>query len=186
MTGARRRGACLLAVFGVLAAGCGGHAPARATSGAPRPDGRLVLVSGRDDHGLVATTRVPVYAGPGSRRRVGSVPDGTLARVSRIRGSWLHVATAEGPPVQGWVDDFFLRGVVHLVGAAPTCRATVDGRRVTAGLQVVVRGLRGREVLVQSASAPRLRGWADRDAVQELGPQGADCGADPPDSLHPD
>lgn len=184
MTSVRLRGACLLVLVGVLAAGCGGHAQGRGTSGAPRPDGRLVLVSGRDDHGLLATEQVPVYADPGSGRRVGSVRDGTLARVSRIRGSWLHVATAEGRPVQGWVDDFFLRGVVHLVGPVPTCRASLDGRRVTAGLQVVVRGVRGREVLVESASDPQLRGWAPRDAVQELGPQGADCAADPPDSAH--
>lgn len=165
---------------GVLVAGCGSSAHGHEQ----RPADRLVLVSGRDDHGLVAEKRVPVFAAPQSSDRAGLVADGTLARVTEVDGQWLHVATVEGPRVRGWVDDFYLRGVVHLVGPAPSCRATVGGRRVTAGLQVVVQRLSGSRVKVRSVTQPTLRGWADRDAVQELAPQGTDCGDHSPGSVH--
>lgn len=168
-------------LLGLSLTGCGGAASGDPS---PRPDGRLVLVSGRDDHGLVATERVPVYAGPASTRRSGTVRDGTLAHVAGTDGSWLHVVTAEGRPVEGWVDDFYLRGVVHLVGAAPSCRAEVGGRLVTAGLQVVVRDLRGGQVLVSGVADPSMRGWTARKDVQELAPQPPACGEDPPGSRH--
>ncbi len=177
----RGRTPALLLLLGLLVAGCGGAASGDRSA---RPDGRLVLVSGRDDHGLVARERVPVYAAAGSSHRVGTVADGTLAHVAGTDGSWLHLVTAEGRPVDGWVDDFFLRGVVHLVGPAPSCRARVDGRAVTAGLQVVVRALRGNRVLVSGVADPTMRGTAARSDVQELGPQPPGCGEDPPGSVH--
>jgi hypothetical protein len=169
-----------LLLLGLLA-GCGGAASGNDSS---RPDGRLVLVSGRDDHGLVARERVPVYGSATSSEQVGTVVDGTLAHVTETEGSWVHVVTAEGRPVDGWVDDFFLRGVVHLVGPAPSCRARVDRRPVTAGLQVVVRRLRAGQVLVTGVADPALRGWAARADVQELGPQPPGCGEDPPGAPH--
>lgn len=171
-----------LLLLGLSLTGCGGGgAPEQASAD---PDGRLVLVSGRDDHGLVASERVPVYDGPASDEQVGTVADGTLARVDAGDGSWLHVATAEGPSVEGWVDDFYLRGVVHLVGDAPSCRARIDGRRVVAGLQVVVEGLRDGQVLVSGAARPAVHGWVPRADVQELGPQPPGCGDGPPGSSH--
>lgn len=176
-----------LLLLGLSVTGCGGGGePAQSAQSSADPDGRLVLVSGRDDHGLVAHERVPVYDGPDSDRQVGTVADGTLARVDDADGSWLHVETAEGPSVQGWVDDFFLRGVVHLVGDGPTCRARVDGRPVVAGLQVVVDDLRDGRVLVSGVAGPAVHGWAPRSAVQELGPQPPGCGDDPPGSSHSD
>ena len=170
-----------LLLLGLSLTGCGGAEPKQSSAD---PDVRLVLVSGRDDHGLVASERVPVYGGPGSDEQVGTVAGGTLARVDAGDGSWLHVATAEGPSVEGWVDDFYLRGVVHLVGDAPSCRARIDGRRVVAGLQVVVEDLRGGRVLVSGVARPAVHGWAPRAAVQELGPQPPGCGDDPPGSSH--
>ncbi len=158
----------VMLLLGLSSTGCGGAATGDGTS---RPDGRLVLVSGRDDHGLVADEFVPVYAEAGSDAEVGTVPDGTLAHVSESDGSWLHVVSAEGTPVDGWVDDYHLRGVVHLVGPRPSCRAVVGGRPVTAGLQVVVRQLRGDRVLVSGVTDPTMRGWASLADVQELGPQ---------------
>lgn len=170
-----------LLLLGLVLTGCGGAASGDPSS---RPDGRLVLVSGRDDHGLVAHERVPVYAGPASDDEVGTVADGTLAHVTRTDGAWVHVVTAEGTPAEGWVDDFFLRGAVHLVGRAPSCEARVDGRPVTAGLQVVVRQVRGRKVLVSGVADPEFRGWAARSDVQELAPQPPGCGEDPPGARH--
>lgn len=170
------------ALLGLLVAvtGCGGAA---AGDGGPdeggRPDGRLVLVSGRDDHGLLAQQTLPVYAAPGSRDRVGRIKEGTLAHVREIDGTWLHLVTAEGEAVQGWIDDFHLRGTLHLVGPPPSCRASLAGRPVAAGLQVVVAEVRGARVLVSSATDPGVRGWVQRTAVQELPPRGADCDGEP-------
>lgn len=173
----------LVAVL-VLVAGCGGTTAAGDGTTSPRPDGRMVLVSGRDDHGQLVDEVVPVYAAAASDDRVGGIADGTLAHVTEIAGTWLHVVSAEGRPARGWVDDFHLRGTVHLVGPAPSCRASVSGRRVEAGLQAVVSRIRGGSVLV-SAVDGSSRGWVDRGAVQELGPQGRSCGASPPGSKHP-
>lgn len=178
----RGRAVPALAGLLVLVAGCGGSAAGDAGTRAG-PDGRLVLVSGRDDHGQVARAVVPVYAAPGSTDRVGGIADGTLAHVRKIDGTWLHVVSAEGSAVTGWVDDFHLRGTVHLVGPAPSCRATLGSRTVEAGLQVVVSQVRGARVLVSTEDGAR-RGWVVRDAVQELGPQGTACGEDPPGTMH--
>ncbi|HSE07941.1 MAG TPA: hypothetical protein VLB29_04705 [Nocardioidaceae bacterium] len=149
-----------------------------------RPDGRLVLVSGRDDHGERKLEAVSLYDTPAQDRVVGRVADGTLARVRHIDGQMLEVVTAEGEPVTGWVDDFYLRGALHLVGQAPSCRARLGGSLQEAGLQVVVMGVRNGEVLVQSAADAGLRGWAARDLVQELPPRGQDCSGEPAESKH--
>jgi hypothetical protein len=170
-----------VALLGSLVSGCGGSA---AGDEETRPDGRLVLVSGRDDHGQPAAETVAVYGEPAGTSPVGEIADGTLVHVSDVEGTWLRVSTAEGPAAEGWVDDYFLRGVVHLVGPAPSCRGQLGGREVDAGLQVVVSALRGGRVLVSSASDPGLRGWVVRDDVQELPPQGPACGAEPPGSPH--
>jgi hypothetical protein len=171
----------LVAVL-VLVAGCGGTAAGDGAASS-RPDGRMVLVSGRDDHGQLVDEVVPVYAAAASADRVGGIVDGTLAHVTEIDGTWLHVVSAEGRPADGWVDDFHLRGTVHLVGPAPSCRVSLSGRLVEAGLQAVVAQVRSRSVLV-SAVDGSARGWVDRGAVQELGPQGPSCGEDPPGSTH--
>jgi hypothetical protein len=179
----RRRALCAVPLLLLPLAGCGGAASG---DDRPRPDGRLVLVSGRDDHGFEVAARVPVYDAPDSTHRVGTVADGTLAHVEEIDGSWLHVVSAEGRPVvDGWVDDFSLRGVVHLVGPSPSCRAQVDGRPVEAGLQVVVQQVQGNRVLVSGVADPAMRGWTTRDQVQELAPQqGTACAEDPPGGSH--
>ena len=171
------------ALLGLLLAvsGCGGAAAGDdgGHAGSTRPDGRLVLVSGRDDHGQLAQRTLPVYDGPGSRDRVGRIADGTLAHVREIDGTWLHLVTAEGEAVEGWIDDFHLRGTLHLVGPPPSCHTFLAGRPAPLGLQVVVAGIRGGRVLVSSVADPGLRGWVDRGAVQELPPRGDGCAGEP-------
>jgi hypothetical protein len=98
---------------GALLTGCAGQAaPAKDTG-----DGRLALLSGRDDHGLVALDKIPLYDVANGSHVVGSVHDGTLVKVVERDHMAMHVATVEGPSVSGWVDDFYLRGEVRLVGA---------------------------------------------------------------------
>lgn len=115
--------------MGVASAGAGdgasagvAHARTVAVAEAPSPTTPLVLVSGRDDHGEPASVDVPLYSSPAGRMPVGRVRDGTLARVVAVEGTWLQVRTVEGPLLEGWVDDFYLRRQLHLVGRGPACR----------------------------------------------------------------
>lgn len=170
----------VLLMVGLVVSGCGGSV----AGDAARPDGRLVLVSGRDDHGLTAQPRVELYDAPGGSEPVGEVADGTLVHVRRVVGTWLEVVTAEGPAASGWVDDYFLRGVVRLVGPAPSCRTRLAGQDVEGGTPVVVAAVRGDQVLVAEDRDPGLRGWVHRGHLQELPPQGSDCGEDPPGDRH--
>jgi hypothetical protein len=154
-----------------LVAGCGGgdrpsSPPAAASARIERP---YVLVSGRDDHGLVEIASVPLLDAPGDGRRVGYARDGALARVLAVRGSWLEVAPVGGT-LSGWVDDYRLRGVVHLVGAAPSCRVTLAGRRLAAGEQATVLDVRGSQAVVRLVRRPAVSGSVPVRYVRELPP----------------
>jgi hypothetical protein len=132
-----------------------------------------VLVSGRDDHGELASAQVALFASPGGSRPVGQVRDQTLARVVAVRGTWLQVRTVEGPPVQGWVDDFYLRRTLHLVGTAPSCQVSLAGHQLAAGEQALVLQVDGARVRVHLVGAPDSHGrtgWVSRASVHELAP----------------
>lgn len=88
----------LAAALGLMAQGC--------AAGTPGP---IVLVSGRDDHGLVQRAAVGLQRSPDDVALGGSVPDGTFVRVLAQRGQWLEVRSFSATPEQGWVNDFFLR-----------------------------------------------------------------------------
>ena len=155
-----------------------------AASEAPAPADRLVLISGRDDHGMVAAERVPLYTRVEGRTRAGTVADGTFARVLATDGQWLRVRTVEGRRVTGWIDDFFLRGTSRLVGPAPSCAVRLAGRTEPGGTLVVVRGTSGRRMRVETVAGRVTTGWVPRGALQELPPQGPRCGDIPPDDRH--
>lgn len=182
----RRLTAATVLLVGIVATGCGSpdSGPAPVTAPPQQGDGRLVLVSGRDDHGMVAMRRVPVYEKPEAAHAVAKIVDGTLARVVEIEGQWLRVETVEGPDLTGWVNDFYLRSEARLVGPPPSCTARVDGARRDGGTLVVVRELRGDRVLVETVTPPSVLGWARRAQLQELPPQGTRCGDIPPGDRH--
>lgn len=147
-----------------------------AVAEAPAPATPLVLVSGRDDHGELASADVPLYSAAGGHEPVGRVRDGTLARVVAVEGTWLQVRTVEGPPLEGWLDDFYLRRQLHLLGPGPTCRVRVGAHLLAAGEQAVVlevSGDRARVALVR----PPVDGWVPRADVREIPPRQG-CGAD--------
>ena len=100
------RALLLAAALGLVAGGCGGG-----PTGGP-----IVLVSGRDDHGLVYRAAVGLAAAPGETTYPASVPDGTFARVVEQRGEWKKVQ-AIGSEATGWVNDYYLRTVA--VGLEP-------------------------------------------------------------------
>lgn len=184
----RRAVSVLVLLASTLATGCGGSpdspsAAARTTAAQPQDD-RLVLVSGRDDHGMVELRRVPTYDAPEGEHVVGVIRDGTLARVVDVDGQWLRVETVEGASITGWIDDFRLRGEARLVGPPPSCSVRVGRTRRDGGTLVVVRELRAGRILVETVTPPVVRAWASRADLQELPPQGKRCGAIPPDDRH--
>ncbi|MHB8297566.1 MAG: SH3 domain-containing protein [Dermatophilaceae bacterium] len=69
------------------------------------------MVSGRDDHGLVAVRNIALRSAPDGGGVAGRLPDGTLAPVREVRGTQVQVS---GSGVTGWVDDFVLRGELRL------------------------------------------------------------------------
>lgn len=178
-----RRTAAATVVIGLLLTGCARQAAPETDTG----DGRLVMVSGRDDHGLVQTDDVPVHTDTTYSHVAGSIHDGTLVRVVQRDGMAMRVSTVEGPSVSGWLDDFHLRGQVRLVGAPPTCAVEVGGEELPGGTLALLYGAKGSRVLVEtqpSAGQEAHRGWVPRADVQELPPQGTKCGADPAGSKH--
>lgn len=171
-------------------AGAGDGAPAGASRAravsvaeAPSPAAPLVLVSGRDDHGELASVDVPLYSSPAGRMPVGRVRDGTLARVVTIEGTWLQVRSAEGPALEGWLDDFHLRRQLHLVGPGPTCRVELGGRLLAIGEQAVVLEVRGDRAHVALVRAP-LDGWVPRGDVLEVPPREGCSTDEPPRHAH--
>lgn len=94
------------------------------------------LVSGRDDHGVAVATSRELHASPD-----GDVSDtisvGTLVAITDEQTPWLYVATVEGPALEGWIDDFVLRGTVHVVlPDTPACPPTVANMVLEPSAQV--------------------------------------------------
>lgn len=170
----------------VAVAGATSLVPAAAGMGSGADDGtgRVVLVSGKDDHGLPALAAVPLLPAPAGAPKASAVPDGTLARVVSTQGEWLQVRTLEGMPRQGWVNDFYLRGTVHLVGRVPSCRVTLGGHDHPAGQQATVEAVRPYRVLVR-ALHDGSEGWVPRSHLQERPPSAADGCASAPVSPPP-
>lgn len=182
----RRRGAALAAL---LMAGCGDGTAAdpqpvggRDVHAPPRP---VLIVSGKDDHGLLADAHVALLAAPRfAARTVAEVDDGTLVRVLLARGEWHRVSTLDTARRTGWIHDFSLRGTAHvrpLAGcAAPVSAQPGTGAhaRLAANVQVEMLGaVRARGVLwvrVRPREARRAGGWVRRDALDEL-PDHARC-----------
>ena len=124
----------------------------------------IVLVSGRDDHGLLVQKTVGLsrFAGGEPTTRI---PDGTLVRVEATRGEWLQVRALERTSARGWVNDYYLRGTAHLAGGA-------RGRRVGSfpfAAQVEIVAVKAGRVRVRSLDGTQET-WVPRPTVTELPP----------------
>jgi len=115
----------------------------------------VVLLSGRDDHGLIAQRFVTLAATPNSPQPLGRVPDGTFMRVLEQRGSWMRVQQIVAPYTQGWVDDFYLRGRA-LRGDGQGQVTFVDARMADGQLEIAVRPVERPEGEVQWIAASLL------------------------------
>lgn len=165
--------ALLAALAGVAVAGV-----ALQSARADEPPRRtLLMVSGVDDHGQQELASVELLDRKGGIPAA-TVTDGTLVRVLATDGTWFRVASVEGPAAAGWVDDFRLRGVVHLFGDGPECRPSVGGEPVEAGVQASLVGMTSAGVQVALLSDPARPTVVPRAALRQLPPRGpADCGA---------
>jgi hypothetical protein len=142
------RALLLAAALGLVAGSCGGG-----TSNA------IVLVSGRDDHGLVYRAAVGLQGSPSDTTLSGSVPDGTFARVVEQRGEWLKVRSIGSEPQEGWINDFYLRSVA--VGLQPPRQVTFLDAAVRDGAVMVY---------VRPRDEPSALGtWVAAASLREVG-----------------
>jgi hypothetical protein len=77
----------------------------------PSPTARqpVVLLSGRDDHGLLADPFVTLVGAPNGQAAVGRIRDGSFVRVLEQHGDWMRVQQIAVPQAEGWVNDYYLR-----------------------------------------------------------------------------
>lgn len=129
----------LAAALGLVAQGCAGEG------------GAVVLISGRDDHGLLEQAAVGLQRTPTDATVVGSAPDGSFARVLEIDHSWLRVRTLGTPPQEGWVNDHDLRGVAELLPRRAQVRLR-DARITASGLELLVENVGGGQASWVAAS----------------------------------
>jgi hypothetical protein len=124
-----------------------------------REAGTIVMVSGRDDHGLVQQAMVPLLRAPEDTTEVARVPDGSFARVVEQRGEWLRVEAIGGSQATGWVNDFYLRNrALRLDGAGQV--DFVDARILEGQVWISVRP-------VSDAKADPV--WVNAAVLQEIG-----------------
>lgn len=158
----------------------------RAAAAPPRP---VLLVSGKDDHGLPAQAHVALTADPvfGARATT-EVDDGTLVRVLEARGEWHRVAPLERTGQSGWIHDFSLRGSVH-VRALDGCRVPLspapgvpgdDGLPDSAQAEMLGAARRRGAlwIRIRGLAGARPAGWVRRDVLDEL-PARRRCGGAP-------
>jgi len=118
----------------------------------------ILLVSGRDDHGLLVQRTVGLSRLPGGEA-TSQVPDGTLVRVEAVHGEWLQVRALERTAARGWVNDFYLRGTAHLTRrVGPFSRAAQVEMLAVDGARVRIRSLETKQV-----------GWVPRRSLSEFG-----------------
>lgn len=98
----------------------------------------VVMISGRDDHGLLQESLVSLFRAPDDNTVVARAADGSFARVVEQRGEWIRVQLLGSPDVVGWVNDFYLRGrVIRTDGGGQV--DLVDAREVRGQTYVGVR-----------------------------------------------
>ncbi|MBI3521578.1 MAG: hypothetical protein HY071_00595 [Chloroflexi bacterium] len=123
--------------------------------GCASPATRVVLISGRDDHGLVARPAVALLRSPNDSVVNGSAMDGSFVFVLREQNSWLYVRTIEAVAQEGWIDDHYARGDAVLIGRA--VRVTFRDAAFRDGAAMV---------LVRTSSGDE---WVSASALREVG-----------------
>jgi hypothetical protein len=151
----------LLALGALIGWALAAFSPVPLPSAQQRAAGNIVMVSGRDDHGLLQDSRIKLQRAPDDETAVGFAANGSFARVVEQRGEWLKVQLVEDATGLGWVNDFYLRGrMIRTDGGGQVDLA--DARIVEGKLFIGVRPL-------AEPSAELV--WIDSSALQEIGAQ---------------
>ncbi|MEA2574999.1 MAG: hypothetical protein QOH93_2297 [Chloroflexia bacterium] len=124
-----------------------------------RAAGTIVMISGRDDHGLLQDPSVSLFDAPESNTVVARASDASFARVVGQRGEWIKVQLLGSPEAVGWVNDYYLRSRVL---------------RTDVGVQVDLVGARELGTLVYVGVRPALEPeatpvWLNPAVLQEIG-----------------
>lgn len=141
-------------------------------------DRPILLVSGRDDHGALASETVEVFNRP-EGTVIADVADDTLVRVTGTRGEWIEVETLESDVARGWINDFYLRGTAHVVGEDPACPVaayadgeTTDTLELLPSEQVELVDVHDHDgeawVRVRSVTRDGVTAYLRRELLQEL------------------
>lgn len=119
--------------------------------------GPVVLVSGRDDHGLVERAALGLQRSPSDPAPAGSVPDGHFARIVRTDGPWRLIRVIAPPGTEGWLEDHYLRGEALRTDVVPPRRVTfLDAELRDGAAWVRVRDRAG-------------EAWVPASALREVG-----------------
>lgn len=144
-------------------------APGGEGPGAAEPvTSRALLVSGRDDHGLLAMHEVPLADQPAGSGPAGRLHDGTLVELLEVAGRMHRVRAGD---VVGWLDDEQLRSRVHLVGPPPTCAPAVGGRVLPPGEQAVLLEVVGDGARVRLVRQPDVIDVVPAAWLSEVAPR---------------
>ncbi len=128
-----------------------------------RAAGAVVMVSGRDDHGLVQEPIVSLFNSPDDSTVLARVLHGSFARVVEQRGEWLRVQLITSPQSvpqsMGWVNDYYLRSrMLRTDGGWQV--DLVDARVVSDQVWVAVR---------PAGDTAATLEWLDPGVLQEIG-----------------
>ena len=134
---------------------------ALSTSEQRRETGAIVLLSGRDDHGLLLEPLVSLHRAPDDNTVVAEAADGSFARVVGERGEWLQVQLLDSTAAKGWVNDYYLRSRMLRTDVGEQVALT-DAREESGKLRIGVRP-------VDDPSAAVM--WLDPSVLQEIGAQ---------------
>lgn len=145
-----------------LVAGCSAQAAPLATG-----TRHVVMLSGRDDHGLLESQNLPLTGRPGSGGVVALVASGTLADVLEVRTTRLKVR-AGGQT--GWIDGYYTLGELRLAGPAPRCTVHLGPTDLPAGTRVEVLAQHGDQVTVRLLDGTQRTGAVPRSQVADLPP----------------
>lgn len=142
--------------------------PSRAEGRIEPVTSRALLVSGRDDHGLVATHEVPLAATAEGTGPAGLLHDGSVVELLSVQGR-AHLVRSGS--TSGWLDDEQLRSRVHLVGALPSCEPVVAGRRLPAGEQADLLAVVAGGVRIRLVRQPEVVAVVPLSTVSEVAPR---------------
>jgi hypothetical protein len=120
---------------------------------------RVVMASGRDDHGLVERPALGLQRSPTDPQLSGSVQDGRFVRILRTDGPWRYVRAIAPPDGEGWIQDHYLRGEAVRIDVSPPRQVTF----LAAELRDGIAWVRVRE------KAGGAQEWARASMLREIG-----------------